>query len=158
LNKQQTNPLQTKNTNPTDKLPEKLKTAYKKTQKSSPIIESLKVAAALKLWNDRGYRDIQFEAPIAYGGKMVFVKVLAKHADGVLVGIECASTVRLEQLRKRITVLQGCLPPDTYIIAVFPETHEKQAKKATQYTDEVWVTGKNGTINQMMFSSYLGRE
>lgn len=140
------------------KLPEELKTIYKKNQKGSPIIESLKVAAALKLWNDRGYQDIQFETPITYGGKTVFVKVLAKHADGTVVGVECASTIRLEQIRKKITVLQSCLPPDTYIITVFPETLEKQAEKATRFADEVWVTGKNGTINQMMFSAYLGKE
>ena len=142
-----------------EKLPEKLKAKYlESARKDSPKVESLKVAAALKLWNDRGYRDIQFEAPITHEGKTVYVKVLAKHADGVLVGVECASTLRLEQLRKRITILQSCLPPDTYIIAVFPETLEKQAEKATQYTDEVWITGKNGTVNKMMFNSYLGKK
>ncbi|MGD6810611.1 MAG: hypothetical protein ACQCN3_13015 [Candidatus Bathyarchaeia archaeon] len=146
------------NFNLTEKLPEELKTNYKANRKSSPTIEALKVAAALKLWNDRSYRNIQFEAPIAYGGKTVFVKVLAKHADDTVVGVECASTFRLKWLQERLEVLQNCLPPHTYLIAVFPETLEKQAEKGTQFTDEVWVTGKNGVINQMMLSSYLEKE
>lgn len=93
-----------------------------------------------------------------FGGKTVFVKVLAKHADGNVVGVECASTIKLEQLRKQIAELQNWLPPDTYLIAVFPEPLEKQAEKTTQHTNEVWITGKNGTINQMIFKSYLGKE
>jgi hypothetical protein len=78
---------------------------------------------------------------------------VAKHADGTLVGVECASTVKQKQLQKRLEKLHNCLPPGTYLIAVFPETLEKQAEKATQYTDEAGVTGQNG-----MFSSYLGKE
>jgi hypothetical protein len=117
----------------------------------------LKVAAALKLRNDRGYRDIQFEVPLRCNGKTVCVKVLAKHADGVVVGVECASNVKFKQLHKRITLLQCCLPPDSYIIAVFPEAVEKQAEKATKIADEVWVTGKNGTVTQMMFRSKLSQ-
>jgi hypothetical protein len=160
LDKQQTNPPKTKDTNPEDKLPEKLKKNYKKNHKNSPKIEDLKIAAALKLWNDRDYRDIQFEVPMACGGKTktVFVKVLAKHADGTLVGVECASTAKRKQLRERLTKLQSCLPPGTYIIAVFPEALEKQAEKAAQFTDEVWIIGKNGAVNQIMFESYLGKE
>ncbi len=88
------------NFNLTEKLPEELKTNYEANRKSSPTIEALKVAAALKLWNDRSYRNIQFEAPIAYGGKTVFVKVLAKHADDTVVGVECASTFRLKCCKK----------------------------------------------------------
>lgn len=159
MKKEQNNLPSPKGTkNPANILPEKLKANYKASRQSPPVVEGLKVAAALKLWNDRGYQDIQFEAPITYGGKTVFVKVLAKHADGTLVGVECASTARLEQIRKKITVLQSYLPPDTYLITVFPETLEKQAEKATRFADEVWVTGKNGTINQIMFRSYLGKE
>jgi hypothetical protein len=147
------------NLNPQTKLPDDLKTKYSKhARKSSAIIEQLKTAAALKLWNDRGYRDVRFDVPLMFGGKTIFVKVLAKHADGTVVGVECASTIKLKQLQKRLTKLQDCLPPGTYIIAVFPETAEKQAEKATQYTNEVWITDKKCTITQMMFSSYLGKE
>ncbi len=144
------------NKTPTDalsKLPEELKAIYKTSPKSSPVVEGLKVAAALKLWNDRDYRDVKFEVPLFFKEKTVFVKVLAKGADGVVVGVECASNVRLEWLRERIAELRGCLSPDRYIIAVFPEAVEKQAEKVTKIVDEVWVTGKNGTVTQMMFRS-----
>jgi hypothetical protein len=30
-----------------------------------------------------------------------------------------------------------------------------EAEKASQFTHEVWITGKNGVVNQMMFESYL---
>jgi hypothetical protein len=133
------------------KLPEELKAAYKASPKSSPIVEGLKVATALKLWYDRGYRDIQFEVPLTFGEKTVYAKVMTKNADVLVIAVECASTVRHEQLHKRVALLQSCLPPDSHIIAVFPEALEKQAEKVTQFTDEVWVTGKNGTVNQMMF-------
>ena len=92
-----------------------------------------------------------------FGGKTVFVKVLAKNADGLVVGIECASTVRLECLRKRIELLQACLPPDSYLIVVFPETAGEQAQKAAKFVDEVWVTGKNGKVEQMIFTSTFQR-
>jgi hypothetical protein len=60
-------------------------------------------------------------------------------------------------LQERLEVFQNaCHPTPTF--AVFPETLEKQAEKGTQFTDEVWVTGKNGVINQMMLSSYLEKE
>jgi hypothetical protein len=51
-----------------------------------------------------------------------------------------------------------CLPKDSYIVAVFPETASKKADKAVNMADEVWVTGKNGKINQMIFHTYLGNE
>jgi hypothetical protein len=47
--------------------------------------------------------------------------------------------------------------PTANIIAVFPEAVEKQAEKATKIADEVWVTGKNGTVTQMMFRSKLSQ-
>jgi hypothetical protein len=135
-------------------LPEELKANYiKQARKSSPAVEALKVAAALKLWNDRGYRDIQFDVPLTLGDKTVFVKVLAKNEDGLMVGIECAETIILAQLRKQIALLQGCLPPDSYIIAVYPEPADKQTTKAAQLVDEIWLTGKNGKITQMIFLS-----
>jgi hypothetical protein len=46
--------------NITDKLPEELGANYRANRKGSPIVERLKVAAALKLWGDRGYRDVRF--------------------------------------------------------------------------------------------------
>jgi hypothetical protein len=76
----------------------------------------------------------------------------------MVVGIECASKVRLNRFHKRITQLQGCLPPDNYIIAVFPETANDEATKTTSFVDEVWITNKNGTIEQMMFTSTLHKE
>jgi hypothetical protein len=142
-----------------EKIPDQLITNYKtQARKGSPAIEHLKIAAALKLWNDRSYRDVRFDVPLVFGGKTVFVKVLAKNADGLVVGIECASTVRLQCLRKRIELLQACLPPDSYIIVVFPQTAGEQAQKAANFVDEVWVTGKNGKVEQMMFTSTFHKE
>jgi hypothetical protein len=146
-------PLNNHSIDAVSKLPEELKAVYKTSRKSSPTVESLKVAAALKLWNDRGHRDIQFEAPITFDGKTVSVTILTKNADGLTIAVECASTVKLRQLSKRIATLQRYLPPDSYIIAVFPETVEKQAEKITELADEVWITGNNGTVEQMMFTS-----
>jgi hypothetical protein len=143
----------------TDKLPEELRTKYENyAHKKSAIIEQLKIAAALKLYNDRGFSDIRFDAPIVFGDKTVFVKVLAKHAEGTVFGVECASEVRLGWLRKRVTALQTRLPRDSYVVAVFPETASEKADEAVNMADEVWITGKKGTINQMMFSSFLGKE
>lgn len=136
-----------------EKLPKELRANYKISRKSSPIIESLKVAAALKLWNDRGYRNIKFDEPMSLGEKRFFVKVLAKNAEGVMVGVECASAVKLGRLRERVALLRGCLPPNSWIIAVFPESVCEGVKKAAKLADEVWVTGKNGTVERMMFMS-----
>ncbi len=141
-----------------EKLPKELQAIYKTSQKSSPDIESLKVAAALKLWHDRSFRDIQFEVPLTFGDKTVFVKVLAKNEEGVTFGVECASTVRIDRLRKRAELLHGCLPPNSYLIAVFPTNTDKQAEKATELFNEVWLTGKSGAIEQMMFTSVFHKE
>jgi len=142
-----------------ERIPDQLLTNYKtQTRKSSPVIEHLKIAAALKLWNDRDFKDIKFEVPIAYGKKTVFVKVLAKNDEGVVFGVECASTVRLDWLRKRIETLQACLPRDSYIIAVFPQTAAERAQKAAKFADEVWVTGKKDTVTQMIFTSTFHKE
>jgi hypothetical protein len=138
-----------------NQLPEQLKESYKASRKESPIIESLKIAAALKLWNNRGFRDIEFDVPKILSGKTVFVKVLAKNVEGRVFGIECASTVRMGWLRERLLSLQFCLPKDSYIIAVFPESVGEKADKVVSLADEVWVTGKNGEINQMIFSTTL---
>ncbi len=150
--KEQTNPSLT------EKLPQELKIEYRKSRKNSPAIESLKVAAALKLWNDRGFRDIKFDVPIAYGEKTLFIKVLAKHEEGTVFGVECSSNVKLGYLKERLSAMQMCLPKDSYIVAVFPETASEKADKAANMADEVWFTGKNGKINQMMFHTYLGIE
>ncbi len=146
------------NSTPVDKLPKELRANYKKSQKSSPVIEGLKIAAALKLWKDRDFRDINFEVPLNCSGKTVFVKVLAQNTDGLMFGVECASSLRLGRLQGRISLLQYCLPPNSYIIAVFPETAYERARRAVKLVDEVWVTGKNGKVNQMMFHAYLGKE
>ena len=51
-----------------------------------------------------------------------------------------------------------CLPKDSYIVAVFPEHAYERASKVVELVDEVWVTGKNGKVNQIMFHAYLGKE
>jgi hypothetical protein len=51
-----------------------------------------------------------------------------------------------------------CLPPDGYIIVVFPYGADKKADKAVDFADEVWVTGKDGKVSQMLFMSRLGTE
>ncbi|XHH08994.1 MAG: hypothetical protein ACFCUE_15730 [Candidatus Bathyarchaeia archaeon] len=159
MKKQQTNPTPQNNPNPTDKLPEPLKTNFKQyTFKCSPTIYQLKAAAALKLWKDRGYRDITFDEPMPYGGKSVYVKVLVRKEDNTMIGVECASTLRLRRLSARIELLRACLPQDSYIIAVFPETTGDCVTKATNFADEVWLTGKNGTVNQMIFSTVFHRK
>ena len=141
------------------KLPEELKANYNSsTHKGSGAIECLKVEAALKLWNNRGYRDIKFEAPLACKGKRFFIKVLARDIKG-MVGVECASDVRLERLRKRVAQLHACLPPDSYLIIVFPSSVGEHAVKATELADEVWVTRKdNIKVAQMMFTSIFGEK
>ncbi len=136
-----------------DKLPEELKANYQKqARKASPVIESLKVAAALKLWKDRGFEDIRFDVPVFFGGKNFFVKVLARHSEGAVFGVECASNVRLRWLRERVVTLQLCLPRDSYVVAVFPEAADKRVGKVVKLVDEVWVTGKSGVVNQILFS------
>jgi len=136
-------------------LPEELKTNYlMHTRKFSYIIEQLKVTAALRLWEKRGYRDVRFEVPLSCGGgKRVFVKVLARDAESV-VAVECASSIRLSWLRRRIAALRSCLPPDSYLIIIFPSNAGECADKAVELADEVWVTGKDNTqVEQMMFMS-----
>ena len=111
----------------------------------------------MKLWKDRDFRDIKFEVEPEWHGKSFYVDVLAQN-DGLMVGVECASSLRMGRLQGRISLLQDCLPPNSYIIAVFPETAYERARRAVKLVDEVWVTGKNGKVNQMMFHAYLGRE
>jgi hypothetical protein len=142
------------------KLPEELRANYlMHAYKFPDIVEQLKVAAALKLWENRGYRSIRFEVPLACGGgKRVFVKVLARDAEGV-VAIECASSIRLSWLRRRIAALHGCLPPDSYLIIIFPSTMSEHADKALELADEIWVTGKDNTkVEKMTFLSVLHKE
>ncbi len=140
------------------KLPEELRANYISSErKGSAVVESLKVAAALKLWVDRGYRQLGFGVESDVGGKSFYVDVLAHDARG-MVGVECASSLKMGQLRRQIAQLRRYLPPNSHIILVFPETVGKQAEKATELADEVWVTGKNGTVEQMMFMTVLHKE
>jgi hypothetical protein len=152
MKKEQTNPPTQKDTNPTDKLPEELKAIYNGTRKSSAAVESLKVAAALKLWVDRGYRQLGFGVESDVDGKTFYVDVLAHDARG-MVGVECACSLNMGRLRRQIEQLRGCLTPDSYIIAVFPSNVGERVKKAIRLVDEVWVTGKNGKVESMMFMS-----
>jgi hypothetical protein len=57
------------------------------------------------------------------------------------------------RLRRQIAQLRRYLPPNSCIIVVFPANVGEQAEKATKLVDEVWVTGKNGTVESMMFMS-----
>ncbi len=158
MEKETTNLSPCKDTkNLADKLPEELRANYKTSRKSPPIIESLKVAAALKLWNDRGYRQVGFGVPSDLGGKSFYVDVLAHDANG-LVGVECASSVHLGWLRWQVKQLRRYLPPNSHIIIIFPSNIGEQANKATKLADEVWVTGKNGIVEQMMFMSFFHKE
>jgi hypothetical protein len=144
--------------NLTYKLPEELRANYISSErKGSAVVEGLKVAAALKLWVDRGYRSMGFEVESEDGGKTFYVDVLAYNADG-MVGVECASSLNMGRLRRQIAQLRCYLPPNSYIIIVFPSNVSEQAKKATKLADEVWVTGKNGTVEQMMFLSVFHKE
>ena len=156
MEKEQTNLPSPKDTkNQADKLPEELRANYMRyTRKGSAVIEQLRVAAALKLWNARGYRDIRFDVPMPCSEKTFFIKVLAKNAD-VVVGVECASSLKLGLLRERVAQLRGCLPPNSWVIAVFPSNVGERVKKGAKLVDEVWVTGKNGTVEQMMFISFF---
>jgi predicted metal-binding protein len=138
-----------------DELPEELRANYIRARKGSAVVECLKVAAALKLWFDRGYREVGFEVPSDCSGRMFYVNVLARDAEG-MVGVECASSLHLEQLRKRMTQLRGCLPAESWVILV-PSNAGKYADKALELADEVWVTGKDGTVEQMMFMSVFQR-
>ena len=50
-----------------EKIPDELITNYiNQARKGSPVIEHLKIAAALKLWNDRSFRDIRFDVPMLW--------------------------------------------------------------------------------------------
>jgi 16S RNA G1207 methylase RsmC len=155
LKKEQTNPSLLA------ELPEELKANYQtQTYKCSPTIERLKVTAALKLWCDRGYRDIEFGVRRSCGEQRVFVDVLAKNED-CMVGVECASSVHLGWLHWQVAQLRRCLPPNSYLVIVFPlgAGTDSGVKKATSLVDEVWITGKdNNKVEQMMFTAVFHRE
>ena len=59
----------------THKLPEELRANYNSSEhKCSAVVEGLKVAAALKLWVDRGYRAFGFGVESEdFGGKSFYV-------------------------------------------------------------------------------------
>jgi hypothetical protein len=83
------------------RLPEELGINYRVNRKSSPAIEQLKATAALKLWFDRGYREVGFGVPCDLAGGRFYVDVLARDADG-MVGVECVSRLHLGWLRRRV--------------------------------------------------------
>jgi hypothetical protein len=86
-----------------------------------------------------------------------YVDVLARDTDG-MVGVECASSVNLGWLRRRVAQLRVCLPPDTYLVIVFPSSEGECADRAVELADEVWVTGKDNTkVARMMFTSVFGK-
>ncbi len=136
-NKKQTNP----NTQ-TDKLSQELKEAFKEHQKDPSVIEQLQLAAALRLWKERGFREVVMNVSLHHDGQRFSVKVLAKNKQGKLFGVECATTVRLGRFRDRVARLRACLPPDSYIIAVFPQGAGKKTGQVAGFVDEVWVMGE----------------
>jgi hypothetical protein len=140
-----------------NKLPDDLRANYKMRGKGSPIIEGLKVVAALKLWGDRGYRDVRFEVPLVFSGKTVFVKVLARNG-GRVVAVECVSSIRVGWLRRRVLRLRDCLPSGSWVVIVFPSGVNERIKAVVRLVDEVWVVGKNGTVECMMFRSSFHKE
>jgi hypothetical protein len=154
LKKEQTNLPSCKAKNPADKLPEELRENYTNhARKGSAVVENLKVAAALKLWCDRGYRTVGFGVPCDFGEKTFYVDVLARDAGG-MVGVECASHLHLDWLRRQVARLRRCLPPNSYLILVFPSTVAERVDRAVELVDEVWVTGKdNSKVEWMMFTS-----
>ena len=143
--------------NTTNKLPKELRANYRVNRKGSSVIEQLKVAAALKLWGDRGYRNVRFEMTLSFGGRRLFAKVLAQNANGI-VGVECASSLKLRWLRGRMAQLRRCLPADSWLILVFPSTVDDRVKKTARLADEVWITGKDGTVEQIMFITVFHRD
>ncbi|MCL5876696.1 MAG: hypothetical protein M1540_02665 [Candidatus Bathyarchaeota archaeon] len=136
-----------------DRLPEDLRASYSDARKGSEVIESLKVAAALKLWVDRGYREMGFEVSSDLGGKTFYIDVLAKD-DERMVGVECDSGVDLGRLRRRVALLRRSLPEGSYLVVVFPfGVEERHVDEAVELADEVWVTGKDGKVERMMCTS-----
>ena len=136
-----------------DKLPKELRAAYSDARKGSEVIESLKVAAALKLWVERGYREMGFDVSSDLGGKTFYIDVLAKN-DAHMVGVECDSGVNLGRLRRRVVQLRRSLPEGSYLVVVFPfGVEERHVDGAVGLVDEVWVTGKDGRVARVMFTS-----
>jgi hypothetical protein len=133
----------TKMNNLINKLPEELRPKYKaQACECCDVVECLKVVAALKLWLDWGYRDVEFSVPLVLGRKKCFVDVLARKGEDV-VGVECMPSLSLGWLREQMALLRRCLPPNTYFVLVFPPTASKRLEKATFLVDEVWVTNKD---------------
>ena len=136
-----------------DKLPKELRAAYSDARKGSAVVECLKVAAALKLWCDRGYRAMGFEVSSDLGGKTFYIDVLAKN-DERMVGVECVSGFDLGRLRRRVGQLRRSLPEGSYLVVVFPfGVDERHTDKALAVADEVWVTGKDGKVERMICTS-----
>lgn len=157
--KQTNQPLHENTKNIADMLPDELRADYNSsTHKGSGIVECLKVTAALKLWFDRGYRQVGFGVPSDFGGKTVYVDVVARDAKG-MVGVECAPRLYLRWLRGRVAQLRGALPPNSYLVIIFPSgVNEKHIYKVLGLVDEVWVTGKDsGKVERMMFMSVFHR-
>ncbi len=140
-----------------NKLPEKFGT-NNQTNKDISVVEGLLNAAILKLWCDRGFRDVRLGVRFCLEGRRFYVKIVAKNKEGRSYGVECVSSMSLARLRLRISRLRACLPPDGYVIVVFPYGADKKADKAVQFADEVWITGKDGKVSQMLFMSSLGTE
>ncbi len=141
-----------------NKLPEELRAKYEaQACVCCDVVECLKVASALKLWHNRGYRDIAFSVPLVLGRKKFFVDVLARKGAGV-VGVECMPSLNLGWLRGRMALLRRCLPSGTYYVIVFPSTVGERVNRAAFLADEVWVADEdNSKVASMMFVSVCHR-
>ncbi len=136
------------------KLPEELRAKYEaQACECCDVVECLKVTAALKLWHNRGYRDIAFSAPVVCRKKTLFLDVLAKDEKGV-VGVECMPSPNWGWLRERMAKLRRCLPPNSYLVIIFAATDSERVNKAVFLADEVWVANEdNSKVASMMFAS-----
>jgi hypothetical protein len=75
-----------------------------------------------------------------------------------VVGVECASSLKLARLRKRIARLRGSLPAGSWLVIVFPSGVGEHVTEVVKLADEVWIVGKNGTVECMMFKSVFHKE
>jgi hypothetical protein len=96
---------------------------------------------------------------MVFGAKTFFVSVLARDAEGVVVGVECASSLKLGWwLRGRVVRLRCCLPFGSRLVVVFPSYVGEGVRVVVKWVDEVWVVGKNGMVERMMFRSFFRKE
>jgi hypothetical protein len=71
-----------------------------------------------------------------------------------MVGVECAPSLKLGGwLREHVVRLRCCLPAGSRLVVVFPSHVGEGVREVVKWVDEVWVVGKNGMVERMMFRS-----